>query len=60
MNLNAYFVNEMKMPNIDVDNSHPNEYNILDDDFLFETIILSDGVWKKRGYDLLNCVVRKI
>ena len=45
LNFNAYFVNEMKMPNIDVDNGHPDEYNILDDDFLFETVILSDGVW---------------
>ena len=33
------------MPNIDIDDSHPDECSILDEEFIFETVILSD-----RGY----------
>ena len=33
----------MKIPNINVDDSHPDTCSILDDEFIFETVVLSDG-----------------
>lgn len=37
------------MPNIDTDDSHPDECSILDKEFIFENVILSDGAWQKRS-----------
>ena len=31
------------MSNVNIDNSHPDECSILDEEFIFETVVLSDG-----------------
>ena len=37
------------MPNIDTDDSHLDECSILDKEFIFENVVLSDGAWQKRS-----------
>lgn len=49
LNLTAQLVRIIKMPNIDTDDSHLDECSILDKEFIFENVVLSDGAWQKRS-----------